>query len=206
MIKARKQKFSLWFFTTYFSILQKILFRRVSFIMKDKIPEGPVLLLQNHFSWWDGYWSYFIAEKIISRRFYVMMLEAQLKNRMFLTRTGAFSVNPEGNNLLASMRYASDLLKDKQNVVTIYPQGKIQSHYVDKLTFEKGTETLLRLSDSNIHVVFVAAHIQFGSPVRPGVQIFIKYSGNKKLTTPELESAYNTFYRETRNQVINGEV
>lgn len=206
MIKARKQELPLWFFTTYFRILQKILFRRVDFRLINIIPEGPVLLLQNHFSWWDGYWSYFIAEKILKRSFHVMMLEEQLKKRLFLVRTGAFSINPEGKNMLTSMRYAADLLINPENVVTIYPQGRIQSNYIDHLTFEKGAETLLRLSEQTVQVVFAAAHINYGSPARPGAQVFIKYAGGKKYTTNELESAYNDFYRKTREQVINEEV
>mgnify|MGYP004701944419 CR=1 FL=1 len=206
MIKARKQSLPLWFFTTYFKILQKIFFRSVGFNLTNQIPEGPVLLLQNHFSWWDGYWSYFIAEKILKRRFYVMMLEAQLKKRMFLTRTGAFSINPEGRNMLTSMRYAADLLKKPENVVTIYPQGRIQSNYVDHLIFEKGAETILRLAGQTVGVVFAAAHIGFGSHVRPKIVVFLKFEGNKNYTTNELESAYNDFYRETREQVINEEV
>jgi 1-acyl-sn-glycerol-3-phosphate acyltransferase len=206
MIKANRQTLPLWFFTTYFRIMQKILFRRVDFRLINNIPEGPVLLLQNHFSWWDGYWSYFIAEKILKRRFHVMMLEEQLKKRLFLTRTGVFSVNPTGKNMLASIRYASGLLKNPENVVTIYPQGKIQSHYIDFLTFEKGAESLLRLTGQTVHVVFAAAHIKYGSPVRPGAQVFLKYWGSKYITSNELESAYNHFYKETRHLVINEEV
>lgn len=206
MIKANRQTLPLWFFTTYFRIMQKILFRRVDFRLINNIPEGPVLLLQNHFSWWDGYWSYFIAEKILKRRFHVMMLEEQLKKRMFLTRTGAFSVNPSGKDMLASIRYAAGLLKKPENVLTIYPQGRIQSNYVDHLTFEKGAETLLRLADHSVQLVFAAVHINYGSQARPRVQVFLKFAGSEKYTTNELESAYNDFYKETRNQVINEEV
>jgi 1-acyl-sn-glycerol-3-phosphate acyltransferase len=203
MIKAQKQALPLWFFSTYFRIMQKFHFSSIEFKVLNSIPEGPVLLLQNHFSWWDGYWSYFIAEKILKRNFYVMMLEEQLKKRMFLTRTGTFSVNPTGNDMLASIRYAAGLLKNSENVVTIYPQGKIQSHYIDKLTFEKGAESLLRLAVLPVNVVFASAHINYGSLVRPRAQIFLKYTGNKKFTIKELETAYNDFFIETREQVIN---
>jgi 1-acyl-sn-glycerol-3-phosphate acyltransferase len=206
MIRARRQSLPLWFFTSYFRILQKILFREVEFIIKDQVPEGPVLLLQNHFSWWDGYWSYYISEKVLRRRFHVMMLEKELKKRMFLSRTGAFSVDPEGPGMLSSLRYATGLLENTANVVTIYPQGKIQSHYTNQISFQGGAATLLRLSRQPVAVVFAAAHIRFGSPVRPKGQVFITYFGNQKYTAQELELAYNKFYLETRAQTITSEV
>ena len=205
MIKARRQKLPLWFFTTYFRVLQKFLFRKVEFIMLNSVPEGPVLLIQNHFSWWDGYWSYYVAEKILGRNFHVMMLEEQLQKRMFLARTGAFSVNPNGNNLLASMRYASGLLSDSKNVVTIYPQGAIQSHYQNKIQFEKGAEILLRLSSNPVNLVFAVARISYGTPVRPKATVFVKYIGNNKVASGQLEEAFNDFYTHCTKETIDSE-
>jgi 1-acyl-sn-glycerol-3-phosphate acyltransferase len=205
MIPTKRQSLPLWFFTSYFRILQKLFFRKVEYTFLNNIPEGPVLLLQNHFSWWDGYWSYFIAEKLLHRRFHVMMLESELKKRMFLTRTGAFSVDPEGKQLIASMRYAGSLLNDPRNLITLYPQGKIESHYLSGILFGKGAETLLRLSGNPVQIVFAAAHIRFGSPVRPKAEIFIRYFGSNKYTTTDMETAYNIFYNETRKNVIASE-
>lgn len=205
MITAHRQSLPLWFFTTFFRVMQKFLFREVEFKLDKTVPEGSVLLLQNHFSWWDGYWSYFIAEKLLKRRFHVMMLEKELKRRMFLSRTGAFSVDPGGKEMLATMRYAADLLRDPRNVVTIYPQGEIQSHYIRHVPFEKGAATLLRLAGEKVHVVFAAAHIQYGSPVRAKGQIHLHYFGCGKYSADQLEAGYNKFYSESRAEVVLAE-
>ena len=206
MIRARRQSLALWFFTSYFRFLQKVLFREVEFIRQGPVPEGPVLLIQNHFSWWDGYWSYYIAEKLLRRKFHVMMLEKELRKRMFLSRTGAFSVDPDGPGMLASLRYATRLLESPDNLVTVYPQGKIQSHYIRQVPFHGGAAALLRLAGKPVNVVFAAAHIQFGSPVRPKGQVFYACYGNARFTAQELESAYNKFYLETREHTVHADV
>jgi 1-acyl-sn-glycerol-3-phosphate acyltransferase len=206
MITSKRQSLPLWFFTTFFRLMQKIFFREVEFKLDKTVPDGSVLLLQNHFSWWDGYWSYFISEKLLKRRFHVMMLEKELKRRMFLIRTGAFSVDPGGKEMLATLRYASGLLSNPGNVVTIYPQGEIQSHYIGHVSFQKGASTLLKLAGENVHVVFAAAHIQYGSPVRPKAHIHLQYFGSGSYSAKELEAAYNKFYSESRAEVVLAEI
>ncbi len=200
MITSNRQAFPLWFYTSYFRLLQKLLFRRVTFVVENTIPEGPILLLQNHFSWWDGYWSYFIAEKILYRRFHVMMLEKELRKRMFLTRTGAFSVDPAGRGLVSSLRYAAALLSDAANVVSLYPQGKIESHFLSTIEFKPGAESLLRLAAPGVQVVFAAAHIHYGAPARPEAFIYIRHLGSAPASA--LQEDYNQFYRETRTFVM----
>jgi 1-acyl-sn-glycerol-3-phosphate acyltransferase len=206
MIKANRQTLPIWFFDTYFSTLQKLIFRDVEYRLEGPIPDGPVLLLQNHFSWWDGYWSFVVSERILKRKFHVMMLEKELARRKFLTRTGAFSIDPEGRNVLSSMRYAANILKDPQNSVTLYPQGRLISHYSGHVTFEKGAESLLRIAGTPVQTVFAAIHVSFGSPVRPRATIFLKYFGQGFCTTEELESAYNAFYQQSRSEVIHSEI
>lgn len=202
MIQASRNKLSLWFYTSYFRLLQRIFFREVEHHLLNDVPEGPVLLVQNHFSWWDGYWSYVISEKILRRKFHVMMLERELNKRRFLARTGAFSVDPEGKNLLGGMRYAAGLLKDPANAVTIYPQGKLISHYTSEVGFERGSELLLKLSGGEVNVVFAAAHVEFGAPVRPKLIVHITCFGKGVFSTESLQDAYNEFYFRCRSQIV----
>lgn len=202
MIQASRNRFSLWFYTSYFRLLQGIFFRKVEHRFLNDVPDGPVLLLQNHFSWWDGYWSYVISEKILKRKFHVMMLEKELRKRRFLARTGAFSVDPEGKDLLKGLRYAARLLQDPDNAVTVYPQGKLVSHYTNRIGFERGTELLLKLSAREVNVVFAAVNVEFGAPVRPKVIVNLTFYGKGVYSAESLQDAYNTFYVHTRSQII----
>ena len=93
MIKARHNPFWFWFFRNFFALRQAMHFRKMTVVSKVSIPENQsVLLLQNHFSWWDGYWSYWLSRTIFRRKFHVMMDEENLKQRMFLNQIGVFSV------------------------------------------------------------------------------------------------------------------
>ena len=130
MIKARPNPLSLWFYSSYFRVLQKIHFRKFSIISDDIFPEDrSVLLLQNHFSLYDGYWSMYLCRRFFRRNFYVMMLEEELKKRMFLTKCGVFSVRKNSRELLESLQYAAGLLKNPRNVVTVYPAGELISQH-----------------------------------------------------------------------------
>ncbi|MDO9613156.1 MAG: hypothetical protein Q7J86_01355 [Bacteroidota bacterium] len=61
MIKANYDPVSLWIFSSWFRVLQKIHFRKISVITEVVFPEDQsVLLLQNHFSYYDGYWSMYL--------------------------------------------------------------------------------------------------------------------------------------------------
>lgn len=194
MIKANYNPLSLWFFSSYFRVLQKIFFRNIRVICEDVFPEGhSVLLLQNHFSLYDGYWSMYLCHKVFKRRFHVMMLEEQMAKRMFLTRCGVFSVRKNSRDLLESLNYAAQLLQDPHNVVTIYPSGEIISHHLQHFTFQKGFARLTN-DKSNCSLALAVVLVDYFSLARPQISIYLQhYSGEK--TAIAIENAYHQFYQ-----------
>ena len=195
MIKARYHKTWLWFYSSWFRVLQKIHFRSISVICDDLFSEGQsVLLLQNHFSYYDGYWSMYLCNKIFRRRFHVMMLEEELSKRMFLTRCGVFSVRKNSRDLIESLHYASQLLLDPTNVVTIYPSGEIISHHLQNFAFQRGYLRIIRNQENHSHIAFAVVLVDHFSQARPEIQIYLKkYTGDR--TTNEIEAAYHLFYQ-----------
>ena len=194
MIKANYNPVSLWFYSSYFRVLQKIYFRKISVITGNVFPEDQsVLLLQNHFSYYDGYWSMYLCHKIFRRRFHVMMLEEQMAKRMFLTRCGVFSVRKNSRDLIESLNYANELLQNPRNVVTIYPSGDIISHHRQNFTFQRGFARLTG-DKNNCAVACAVVLIDYFSVARPEIRIYIeKYSGEK--TAGAIEKAYHSFYQ-----------
>lgn len=194
MIKARPNPLSLWFYSSYFRVLQKVFFRRIRIISDSTFAPGrAVLLLQNHFSYYDGYWSMYLCRKVFRRRFYVMMLEEQLSKRMFLTRCGAFSVRKNSRDLVESLNYAASLLHYPGNVVTIYPSGEILSHHRQNFSFQRG---FARLIDSNndCSIAFAVVLVDHFSEARPEIRMYVEnYTGEK--TALAIENAYHTFYQ-----------
>ena len=195
MIKARYHPVWLWFYSTYFRVLQKLYFRKISVISDDVFPEHhSVLLLQNHFSLYDGYWSMYLCQKIFRRRFHVMMLEEELAKRMFLTRCGVFSVRKNSRDLLESLSYARDLLLDRRNVVTIYPSGEIISHHRQNFSFQKGFLRIAGTNDMDSSIAMVVVLLDHFSLARPEIRIYLKsYSGER--SAEAIESAYHLFYQ-----------
>ncbi|HEY3370327.1 MAG TPA: lysophospholipid acyltransferase family protein [Prolixibacteraceae bacterium] len=194
MIKANYNPISLWFYSSYFRVLQKIFFRKIRVISPDVFPEGQsVLLLQNHFSLYDGYWSMYLCHKVFKRRFHVMMLEEQMASRMFLSRCGVFSVRKNSRDLLESLDYASELLQNPQNVVTIYPSGEIISQHIQNFTFQRGFARLAN-DKNNCSIALAVVLVDYFSLARPEVSIYLQnYSGEK--TAIAIENAYHNFYQ-----------
>lgn len=192
MIKARPNRYSLWFYSSWFRVLQKLFFRQIRVITESKFPEGKsVLLLQNHFSYYDGYWSMLLCQKLFHRQFHVMMLEEELKKRMFLTRCGAFSVRKNSHDLIESLNYAKELLKKPGNVVAIYPSGKIISQHQQHFSFEQGFSRLA--GDANAQIAFAVVLTDYFSEARPEISIYVEnFMGEK--TAKAIENAYHTFY------------
>lgn len=195
MIKDRYHPLWLRFYSSYFRLLQKIYFRKISVITDAVFPEGQsVLLLQNHFSYYDGYWSMYLCNKVFRRRFHVMMLEEELAKRMFLTRCGVFSVRKNSRDLLESLNYANELLQDSQNVVTIYPSGEIISHHQQNFSFQQGFARMACRRDNHSHIAFAVVLVDHFSQARPEIRICLKnYSGER--TAESIELAYHSFYQ-----------
>lgn len=194
MIKARPNSFLLRFYSSYFWVLQNLFFRKISIYCESVFPKGrSVLLLQNHFSYYDAYWSVVLSRRLFRRKFYAMMLEEQLARRRFLTRCGAFSVRRNSRDLLESISYADGLLKDPNNMVVIYPSGEIITHHRQNFPFQRGFARLLR-DDNNCLVALAVVLVDHFSSARPEVRMYVEnYVGEK--TAEAIENAYHSFYQ-----------
>jgi len=196
MIRAKHNKIYIWFFRKYFGILRKIQFRRISVASEYKISEHQsVLLFQNHFSWWDGYWSDWLSKNVFKRKFHVMMLEEQLRKRMFLNRCGVFSIQKNNRDFLNSLSYASEILNDPGNLVTIYPNGVMLTQHDQKPQFQKGINRIVEGKTENIAIVFAVFLVDYFGFIRPEIRIYLEnYSGQR--TVEALGKAYHSFYQE----------
>jgi len=197
MIKARHKTFYDWFFKWYSRVMLRIHFREME-VRGDAEDDGnPILVIGNHFSWWDGFIMVEVNNRLWKRYFNVMMLEEQLQNRMFLNKAGAFSIKKGDRSLVESLNYAGDLLSDSQNLVLMFPQGEIQTKYTRKFEFEKGVETILKRSQGRPQVILSAALIDYFSWKQPRLDVYLKkFNYDTIPSTPELQDAYNSFFEE----------
>lgn len=202
MIKASHNKLYEVFFDNYIRLLLKIDFREVNIIRPGLEDQGKaVLLLGNHFSWWDGFFARYINNRVFRRRFHVMMLEDPLKKRMFLNKLGAFSIKKNSKTCLVSLDYAAELLEDKNNLVLLFPQGSIQSQHNRPLTFEKGWFRILEKQSGKVQMVFVACLTDYFSRRKPTLNIYLEnYEPGESFSKEVFQDAYNVFFENCINQ------
>lgn len=195
MIKARHNKIYIWFFRNYFGLLSFIHFRKITVVTDVTISETrSVLLFQNHFSWWDGYWSYWLSWKIFKRKFHVMMLEDELRKRMFLNRCGVFSIRRNNRDFLNSLQYASEILTHPENLTVIYPSGQLMSQHQQTMPFQKGIDRIISSKTEHFEIVMAVFLVDYFGFARPEIRVYLEnYSGLR--TVEAIEKAYHSFYQ-----------
>jgi 1-acyl-sn-glycerol-3-phosphate acyltransferase len=194
MIRAAHHRLYLWFFGTFIRLMMRMHFRKVSVHGSVKAEGKSLLLMGNHFSWWDGFFALHISKKVFKRKLYVMMLEDQLNERPFLRRMGAFSIKKNSRSAVESLQYASSLLADPGNVVLLFPQGKFQSHHQHPLSFEKGWLRIPQKAKGPFQVVFMAYLTDYFSNPRPELSIYLaNFNPSDNYDNQDFEDAYNAF-------------
>lgn len=199
MIKPARYLLTDWFWRQYFRFIIKADFHQFSFSNDVSINrEKALLVLGNHFSWWDGFFLYHLNELFFHKQFHVMMLEEQLKQYSFLRYSGAYSVQRKGKQLIESLQYTSRLLETPQNMVLIFPQGKIESMHTPYIHFEKGIKHIADHCEKDIQILFSVALIDYASYRKPALQVYLKeYMHYKTCSLAEIEKAFNDHYQHS---------
>ncbi len=193
MIRARHHILLFPFFKYYVLWKMKRSFAACQIIEKVEDAGRPILWIANHLSWWDGIWVLYVNQKLFRRKFHFMMLEEQLRTNWFFQYTGGFSVKKGTRSIVESLKYASELLSNTQNMVLMFPQGEIQSMHNSSFVFEKGIERILGLSNSDVQVIFQANFIDYLSQPKPTLFCYLEtYDGETSLEL--LNDSYSRFY------------
>ncbi|MGC8824421.1 MAG: 1-acyl-sn-glycerol-3-phosphate acyltransferase [Bacteroidales bacterium] len=159
-----------------------------------------ILVIANHMSWWDGFWIEYLNHKVFHRKFHFMMLEEQLIKHWYFQYTGGFSVKKKSRTMTESINYTIELLQNPENMVLMFPQGKIHSMHVDYTNFEKGIEKIIENIAPDLQVILVVNMIDYFSNKKPNLYIYFKSYMAKDLQKFDIENKYNDFYKETLNQ------
>lgn len=112
--------------------------------VRGRLPsDEPLVLYANHSNFWDGFVAHAVV-RAFSRKGFAMMEEQNLRRFAFLRRLGAFSVRRGSpSSARESLRYATQLLREKGATVLLFPQGKIEP-FSAPYEFERGVELLAR--------------------------------------------------------------
>lgn len=200
MIKARHHWFYYPFFTWYSKWMPRKDFKRVVLHQRMEDKGLPVLMIGNHVSWWDGFLAHYINLQFFKRKPHVMMLEEQLKARMFLNKTGAYSIKKGSRSALESLRYSAAILTDPKNMVIMYPQGKIHSIYDHPLQFEKGWYRIFKYLEHPIQLVFYVAMFDFYASRKPELHIYLQDYAYEENNFSRMQADFNLFHESSINQ------
>jgi 1-acyl-sn-glycerol-3-phosphate acyltransferase len=158
-----------------------------------------VLVIANHISWWDGFWIMLVNLKVIKRKFHFMMLEEQLKKHWYFQYSGGYSVKKKTRGVIESIIYTIELLKQKGNMVFMFPQGQLHSMYNYPIVFEKGIERIIKNTSPETQVLFVANLLDYFSDAKPNLFIYLESFLAKDFQQSKVEYEYNKFYEQVVN-------
>ena len=202
MVKSKHNPLIYNFLKTY--TLWKISrnFRQVIINGEFKDNNKAILLISNHFSWWDGFWAMYLNLKIFRRKFHFMMLEEQLEKFWFFKYSGGYPVRKRTRSVLESIDYTIELLSGSQNLVLLFPQGRLESLYKNSLTFEKGITRIVSGINGKAQILFVVNLIDYLSEPKPSLYVWLKEFTNENQQAEGIEKAYNTFLSECISEQI----
>jgi hypothetical protein len=139
----------------------------------------------------------YLNRKEFGKNFYFMLLEEQLKKRMFLNKCGGFSVNKKPRELIETINHAASLLGDKNNLVLMFPQGRIETKYRYPCVFERGIEKILHRAPGRVQILFIANVIDYFSNARPSLFIYFQQPElGDRPGKDSIEQAYNVFFSD----------
>ncbi len=201
MIKSDHKLWARYLFNFYIDRELKNNFDHFYLLNKPPlIEEGKGLIVTpNHFSWWDGFLIDFIHRKYFSsRKFYILMLEDQLKRYWFFRKLGAYSINLfNPKSMVQTIQYTREIVSDEESFVTIYPQGEILPFDIEPFTIKKGLLKFTAGLKKASFVLPIAFKIQFNDQKKP--DIYLRFG--ERINVQDILKDYDTFSRAFINNI-----
>lgn len=204
MIGSKRNSLVGWVLKTYARFITRRNFKAINFNEVAVASNRSVLLIANHFSAWDTIILDQVNQKLFRKKFHVMVLEDTLRKQPILKYAGAFSVDKSSRDMIASLDYAAQLLHDPQNLVLIYPQGKLYSNMVSEVIFESGVVRIMQHAGDKFQLLMAATFVENFEHFKATANVHIKAENAQNFSDIEqLQSAYQQHYAASRQQQIN---
>jgi len=213
LIEANKNIFFERMFSIYNKYIMKKYFYKIhikginNIINRDK--NSPTIIFGNHSNWWDGFLAFFLSFDICKADQYLMMDVKQMRKYKFFRRIGAFSVNRESaRESYESVKYAANLLKGRNTMLWIYPQGEMLPDDIRPLRFQNGLSRLLEIT-VKVNLIPIVFNYEFMMEQRPEVFINISESTTinenftKQEKTAHLSEILTVLLDEQKKNIIN---
>ncbi|MBU0694933.1 MAG: lysophospholipid acyltransferase family protein, partial [Bacteroidetes bacterium] len=195
MVKPQSNKIIHQFFSWYISRIIKSDFDRFEYNDIKIEDNKAILLLANHFSWWDGFLLFHLNKIYFKKHFHVMVLQDTAEKVKFLKYLGAFSIQKNAKSLVESLDYAGKLLDNPANLVLIFPQGELYSSHSAAIQFEKGVSRIIAASKKQFQYIFAAVLTDYFDRRKPSIKAYLEHWEAKEYNSLQvIKSAYNKHY------------
>jgi 1-acyl-sn-glycerol-3-phosphate acyltransferase len=206
MIPQRRNAFIHKLFMPYLAYRLRKAFNILKHDEVEIMPGHSILLLCNHFSWWDGFWAGQLTHTYLHRDFYIMMQEDHIKKRMFFNLLGGFSINRESKEVVKSLQYASKLLENPKNLVTVFPQGALVSNHAEEINIERGIDYIVKKIKGNCQIIYYSAFIEYFESLKPSVYFhFLNCGTNHTFDYEKVKALINEHHKKAHKKQINAE-
>jgi 1-acyl-sn-glycerol-3-phosphate acyltransferase len=186
MIKANKNELIERFFSIYTRSALRKHFNSIQICGEENFlnrSSNPAIIYSNHSNWWDGLIAFYLSRSRWNIDAYLMMDEEQMNKYAFFRWIGAFSVNRSiPNEAMESINYAVSLLKNKNAVLWIYPQGLMQPNDYRPIKFFSGVSRIIEKMDG-VELIPMTLRYEFLLEQRPDV--FVQIGKVKFFQKPE---------------------
>jgi len=198
MYLPRKNNFIYRFFSWYIEYILKKDFVSLQYDKVDTNEDASILILANHFSWWDGFFIFYINKKLFRKQFHVLVNAENYSKVGFLKYLGAFAAKNSGRDVLEMLNYAAKLLEDQNNLVLVFPQGKLYSNHLKNITFEKGVMQIIKSCHKRFNIIFAATFVDYFSKRKPSAKTYLQHwESEEYMSLQLLKSAYNKHYDQS---------
>jgi 1-acyl-sn-glycerol-3-phosphate acyltransferase len=141
--------------------------------LEHALARGPVLVVSNHCAWWDPLVALVLTHRFVPADAYALMDAANLRQRPFFAKVGAFGVDRGSRrDGAAATRHAVGLLDRPGRLVWVFPQGEERPQHERPLRFFGGAASVARRVPG-LSVVPVGLAYAFGATAAPSVLVAV---------------------------------
>ncbi|WP_316746637.1 1-acyl-sn-glycerol-3-phosphate acyltransferase [Pedobacter gandavensis] len=197
MYPSRKSNLIFQFFSWYIAYIIKKDFSSYTYDRLQLKEEEAILLLANHFSWWDGFLMFQLNKVVFKKDFHVLVTEEDYQRQWYLKYLGAFASKPRGKDVVETLIHAGQLLDNPKNLVLLFPQGRLYTSYVNNVSFEKGVMQLINASKKKFQIVFSATLTDYFDKRKPIAKSYLcAWVAEEYISLQLLKREYNKHYNE----------
>lgn len=171
-------------------------------------PNHSYLLMCNHFSFWDGFFAFYLCFKSIHKqqklkKVYIMSVKKQIEKNWWLRYLGSFSIDPGKRSVTESLEYAAEKLSEPGNILLYYPQGNLETLAIRHIEFKDGVYEIVTRINGNCQLIWSSNLIEYFESIKPSVTFNMLDCGtNNDFDFEELKEKVNQFHLESMKKNV----